>query len=342
MLPLIYPGDGIAQAIMDDVQQAPIPDCHKAMFRWVERFTRCSWNMTERDVEGLRVHALSDSDIVNWAQIASLQTWWVMSSDGGGVPLEAEAVTGSAIGRLREVYQASAEGLTAGTLDAPARRELPAPAGVAWVATDGESEAYRAAVRWATSRYGFVPNLMRAVSLRPEVYPRHQLALELLEHPQSQSLSQRHHAMVRALVSSLNRCVYSAGTTRQLLERVSGDERLYSWVTDRYADRDWGLQDRVVLDFAAKLARNAYKVTEQDAQSFRDCGLDDEAYIDVLNTVAIQTSLDRLANSLGVSPDAEPLLPERGAGRDYSVSAPAFRDGEEYPVKGRDATARSQ
>ena len=50
-------------------------------------------------------------------------------------------------------------------------------------------------------------------------------------------------------------------------------------------------------------------INEDDAQRFREVGLDDEAYVDVLNTVAIQTSLDRLANSLGVRPDQQPLLP---------------------------------
>ena len=56
------------------------------------------------------------------------------------------------------------------------------------------------------------------------------------------------------------------------------------------------------------MARNAYKVTEDDAQRFRDIGLGDEAYVDVLNTLSIQTAFDRLTNSLGVQPDAQPLL----------------------------------
>ena len=64
-----------------------------------------------------------------------------------------------------------------------------------------------------------------------------------------------------------------------------------------------------MLDFAAKMARNSYKVVPQDAQAFRDAGLGDEAYVDVLNTTSIQTSQDRLANVLGVTPDAQPLLP---------------------------------
>jgi hypothetical protein len=43
--------------------------------------------------------------------------------------------------------------------------------------------------------------------------------------------------------------------------------------------------------------------------------LDDEAYVDVLNTVSIQTSIERVANMFGVVPDDAPLLqldvPER-------------------------------
>ena len=40
MLPLLY--DSVAEAIMEDFESAPIPDIHKTMFRWVEKFTRRS------------------------------------------------------------------------------------------------------------------------------------------------------------------------------------------------------------------------------------------------------------------------------------------------------------
>ena len=113
MLPLLYPGEGMAQKVVEDPQTAPIPDLHKAMFHWVEGFTRRSWEMTSNDIASLRAHGLTDADIVNWAQVACLQTWWVMSADGGGIPLEGNAVTGPAVGRTREMYEASPEGLTA-------------------------------------------------------------------------------------------------------------------------------------------------------------------------------------------------------------------------------------
>jgi uncharacterized peroxidase-related enzyme len=311
-LPLLYPVEGIAQKIIDDPQRAPIPDVHKAMFRWVEKFARRSWEMTERDISDLRSAGASDADIVEWAQIASLQTWWVMSADGGGIPLEGNAVTGVAVRHTREWYESAPEGLLP---SAPVSR-MPAPGmgrkQIAWVATDErlDGAGSEAALR-AKERYGFVPNLFHAVSLQPDILPRHQLALELLERPQSSTLSPLRHAMVRALVASLNRSAYSEATVREQLLRAGGDEGLLLRVTGDYQRHEWRPEDRVVLDFATKAARSTYKITEEDARSFREARLGDEAYIDVLNTVSIETSLDRLANSLGVLPDERPILSTR-------------------------------
>lgn len=110
-------------------------------------------------------------------------------------------------------------------------------------------------------------------------------------------------------MSQLTRCEYSQPTTRALLERVTGDTGLWDQLGAAHPGAEWDSEDRVVLDFATKVARNAYKVTDKDAGTFRDAGLGDEAYVDVLNTTSIQVSLDRLANCLGVRPDERPLLP---------------------------------
>ena len=98
MLPLLYAGVA-PQQILDDVESAPIPELHKAMFRWVKRFVSSSWDMTADDTQALRDAGVSEDEIVNWANIACLQTWWVMSADGGGIPLEGNAVTGPAVQR---------------------------------------------------------------------------------------------------------------------------------------------------------------------------------------------------------------------------------------------------
>lgn len=310
MLPLLY-GPDAAPAILEDFETAPIPDLHKRMFHWTECLTRRSWELCEADLEPLRTAGLSESEIVHWAQVASMQGWWTMSADGGGIPLEGDAVTGPVIGKPREFYEARPEGLTAADANASAETSPSRSSnGVAWVDLDLEATGYREAAARAEKRYGFAPNLYKAVSLRPEVLPRHELALQLLEGPITARMSARRKAMVRAYASSLNHGAYSLKTLRAQLQRSAPDEPdLFEQVTARDPKAARDPADRAVLDFTQKVVCNTYKVTEKDAISFRETGLDDAAYIEVLNTASIQTSFDRLTNALGVTPDERPLLP---------------------------------
>jgi alkylhydroperoxidase family enzyme len=298
VLPFIYPGKNVQQ-LLGNIETADIPDQHKKMFAWIREFTLNSANLTGANIESLVQAGIPYKDIVEWANVASTQTWFVMSADGGGIPLEGNAVVGSVLGLDREQYHHSEVDTACKSISPEAHTDT------SWVATDENNVSSIA--DWANDRYEFVPNLFRALSLAPHYYPRHQLALQLLDAPQSGSLSPRLHAMVRRLANRRNAGEYFNHTT---LELVSGYEQVVAQAIDgNFNSLD--PVDRTVLQFADKLARHAYKVTEKDAQGFRDCGLDDEAYVDVLNTVSIQTSLDRLCSSLGIQADDKPLLADR-------------------------------
>jgi uncharacterized peroxidase-related enzyme len=309
VLPLLYPDAKTREALLADPQTAPIPALHRELFRFARKFVRGSCTTTPGDLERLRELGLCDRDIVLWATLGSTQSWFTMSADGGGVPLEGEALTGSGVGRRREDYEASPESQLAPPADAAASRpEVATKSASAWVDSDTSSAAMQAAASWAMDRYGLVPNLLTAASLQPSYLKRHCLALELLEAPQSTTLTPRRHAMVRLLVARLNRSRYLEATAAALLERVCGDRNMNERLRGELRDRDWEPADRATLALATKFTRNTYKVTEKDAASLREAGLDDEAYVDILNTVSIQTSLDRLANTLGVPPDSAALL----------------------------------
>lgn len=308
MLPLVYSDAALAKQIVEDPSTADIPELHKAMYAWVEKFTRRSWTMGPDDTQALRDAGATDEDIAAWVFAASGQTWWVMMGDGGGVALEGGAPVGLVVGHERAWYTKAPEGLLGAASATDGAQSDTTCDGNAWIETNEDTPEYRDAAAWAEERYGFVPNLFAAVSLAPSAFRRHRSALELLERPQSESLSERQHALVRAQTSELNRCAYSAVTTRAYLEGMEDGAALYEKVTGPWDAEAWNEADRVVLEFAAKTACSTYKITEKDAQAFRDCGLDDAAYVDVLNTVAIQTSLDRITNSLGVVPDEKPML----------------------------------
>jgi uncharacterized peroxidase-related enzyme len=308
VLPLLYPDLSTREALLADPQTAPIPPVHRELFRFAEMFVRGSWRATPADLERLRDLGLSDRDIVLWATLGSTQSWFTMSADGGGVPLEGDALSGPGVGRNRDAYAATEPGLLAATGLTPRPDAVSHRLGIAWVDTDESSGEYLQVAGWAKARYGRIPNLLRAVSLLPGYLPRHQMALELLEAPQSASLSARLHAMVRVRASHLVGSSHSAITTDALLSRITGDAELAGRIRRESLDADLSALERTVLTLATKISRNAYKITEKDALLLREAGLDDEAYVDILNTVSIQVSLDRLANVLGVEPDGGPLL----------------------------------
>lgn len=314
MLPLIYDDPLTIQQMLDDYESADIPELHKLCTRWTERFVHESWTATAAQLQSLRDAGLQDREIVNWAESASVQTWWVMSADAGGVELDEFLPEERQVVRQpRDIYDQG--GWSREPLSNAANAVTPGTdASVAWIEFDERNPDYLGAAAWAEGRYGLIPNFFKAFSLRPALFPRHCRALELLERPQSRLLTPRLHALVRARVADLNHCGYFATSIDELLQRATGDAGLRERLR-HYPEGEWSEAERVVLDFATKINRASYKVTGKDPESFRRVGLDDEAYVDVLNTVSIQTSIERVANMFGVVPDDAPLLqldvPER-------------------------------
>ena len=301
---MLYPDPEVAKAVGEDPQSAPIPELHKAMFRWTELFVKHSWDATPDDLAELKALGATDRDVADWLQIASTQVWFTSSADAGGIPMEGNAVTGPVMQQPREYYHqhvAASAIETASTGDAKAES-------TGWLDAPGTGAAFDAAAEIARTRYGFVPNLFSAMSACPDFYPRHQLALDLLEKPQSTSLSAAEHALVRAATVALDRCNYFEPTARELLSRQGDGLPDYEVLGSDPASAARSEREACVLTLTEKLIRTPYKITEKDAQGFRDVGLDDAAYVDVYNTVAIQTSLDKLANCVGVSTDGKPLL----------------------------------
>jgi uncharacterized peroxidase-related enzyme len=297
---MIYQDPDVARTVGEDPLAAPIPDLHKAVFRFAEKFVKSSWRITAADLDSLRDAGASERDVAEWLQNASIQTWFTHSADAGGIPLEGNAVTGPVLNRSRDQYHSTRP--AAGDPDPP----LPVAKG-AWLQSDRASEHYAAMQRWADTHLGFVPGMFDAISACPDFYARHQLALELLEQPQSTSLSPSLHSLVRAAVVAIDHCAYFEPTVgNRLSQHVEGDVDIAGLVQDPATFGD-DSRTQTVLQFACKMATTPYKITDRDAEGFRAVGLTDETYVDVFNTVAIQQSLDRLANSCGANADSQPL-----------------------------------
>ena len=74
------------------------------------------------------------------------------------------------------------------------------------------------------------------------------------------------------------------------------------------SESDWSDEDRAALELTQKIVCNAYKITQEDVKSVcNTMGWSDVGYADFMNTIAVQDSLCRLANALGVTPDERPM-----------------------------------
>ena len=297
----LYPEMDDIQALLEDPDNAPIPDAHKALFAWARKFACRSWQLCPNDIDALRQVGLSDADIVHVIQKAGVQSWIMIMADGGGVPMEGEQLTGPVVGRSRESYHDAPEGLTADARDDNSIQERPPGEDFPRLSSGGAGPEYKQVADWAEKRYGFVPQLLKALSLHPEMLPVYRLGLELLERPQSERLSPRQHALVKALVSHLNRSTLDCHHPTTALESVGVKESELSWVRQDYTLGRWDDQTLLLLDLAAKVTRNAYKITAKDSEAFRQAGLGDEGYVEVICTSALQSSYDRIANALGVA-----------------------------------------
>ncbi len=298
---MLYQDPELIKQVGDNPQDADIPDVHKAAFRFTETFVRCPWEFTAQSLDELRSLGLTDANIVQWALVAAMQTWWVMSADGGGIPLDGDAEVGMVLANDRTFYHNRSE-RPVELMAQPASPKGTNANGIAWVETDIDNSAFSEIRSWANDKYGYLPNLLAATSLRPDVSARQRLALELLDRPQTASLTPSLHAMIRARVSILHQCAYTQAMTREFLAQHA---RAGAWDILARPDLpdDLDAKEKVALAFVDKLIRNSFKITAKDARLFRDVGLDDAAYIDVLNTSSIQASLDRLALALGVAMD---------------------------------------
>jgi alkylhydroperoxidase family enzyme len=289
----VYENADVIRAIAENPEHADIPELHKLVYRWTEKFVTKPWQLGADDIAQLRGAGISDREITQWVVRASSQSWFTMCADGAGVELDGGLAVGPAVGRERIAYERECK-------PAMFTREIPLVPGsserrssISWVETVESGETFARVEQDSQNRWGTMPVLLRAISSLPESLEIHTYMLQLLEKPQSEALPPRTHALVRAEVATTNRTSWANATIDTLLARHTGplDEI-----------------DLMATSLAKKLVLTPWKVTGKDAEAFRGQGFEDEVYLDVLNTTAIQNALDRLSWALGVPDDAVPLL----------------------------------
>lgn len=148
---------------------------------------------------------------------------------------------------------------------------------------------------------GYVWNLSRMFSLRPEVYGAwKQLIAAIRDNMDRRRYELATLAAARHLRSSY--CMLQHGTV--LLDLFMSPEELEAVARDHRAARLEPV-DVAVMDFAEKVAIDATSVTQEDVDGLRAHGLRDTEILDVVLAAAARSFLCKAMDGAGTQPDAQ-------------------------------------
>ncbi len=166
-------------------------------------------------------------------------------------------------------------------------------------------EELKALLRVAEEKLGFVPNVLRALALRPD----HLLAWWRYYDPLMRGegkLSRAEREMIALVVSRLNDCEYCLASHSSYLRELTGDPTLPDRIVANWRRvEELSERERALLAFAEAVTLDSARLELEDIEALRSVGLDDEAIFEAAEVAAMFNYTNRLLNALGVKPNRE-------------------------------------
>lgn len=150
----------------------------------------------------------------------------------------------------------------------------------------------------SVERYGYLPNMVKAFSHAPEVFA----AWQALAGAVSGRMDPRRYELVtmaaaRELTSSY--CLLAHGGV--LLQQGMSPAEIAALVTE--GEAGLSAQERAVMDFAARVARDATSIGEADVAALRGHGLCEAEIFDIAAAAALRCFFSKMLDAMGALPD---------------------------------------
>ncbi len=182
---------------------------------------------------------------------------------------------------------------------------------MSYLSTPGESPLYEA----ERSARGYVPNYLRVLALRPEVY---HAWLRLGEAVRAGMDPRRYELVTLTAARRLGSTYCGLAHAAALLERFYDDVALRAIMADHH---DAGLApvDVAAMDFADRVAADPAGVTEGDIAVLRGHGLADADIFQIVLAVCLRRFFSGVLSAVGAVPD--PVFRELPPGVRAAVGA---------------------
>lgn len=165
-------------------------------------------------------------------------------------------------------------------------------------------ERLRSLFSKARERIGFVPNVFRCYSYRPERFSAWFAHYQQLHEP-TDNLSVADREMIAVVVSSYNRCTYCIVSHGHALRVALGDEVQADYIVANWRHANLDRRRHAICDFAEKLSARPNEMTEADLEHLESFGLSKEEVWDVIEVAAMYNFTNRMALATGQLPNEE-------------------------------------
>lgn len=146
---------------------------------------------------------------------------------------------------------------------------------------------------------GFIPNVLLALARRPAEF-RAFLSYNDALMEKDGGLSKAEREMIVVAVSSVNKCSYCVTGHGAILRVLTKNPFISDQVASNYLKADITPRERAILDFAIKVTQEAHAVGDEDFETLRRHGLDDEDAWDITGIAGFFGLSNRLANVLNM------------------------------------------
>ena len=162
----------------------------------------------------------------------------------------------------------------------------------------------RARLEAVQEKSGFVPNVFLMLARRPDEF-RAFFAYHdaLMDKPGNLSKAERE--MIVVATSAANECQYCVIAHGAILRVRAKNPLIADQVAVNYRKADITERQRVMLDFAMKVALDAQAIGQADYATLAEHGFDAEDAWDIVGIAAFFGLSNRLANATSLRPNAE-------------------------------------
>ena len=151
---------------------------------------------------------------------------------------------------------------------------------------------------------GFIPNVFVTLAHRPDEFRAffaYHDALMLRE----SGLSKAEREMIVVATSGANHCQYCVVAHGAILRIYAKNPHIADQVAIHHSKADISDRQKAMLDFAVKLARTPEAISENDYQTLRDQGFNDEDIWDIGAITALFALSNRMAHLIDMRPNDE-------------------------------------